>query len=82
MFTIEYVKNAQWSNPSFTHLECDVKFKEFPNEFTNYGIDTRDHSSHCREIIRNVMNGTYPVSNVIKHTAEEWEALLNPETPE
>lgn len=78
MFTIEYVKNAQWSNPDFTHLLCDVKFKEFSNEFTGYGIDIRDSSDHCKEIIKGVMTGVYELSDTIKYTREEWEELQKP----
>lgn len=77
MFTIEYVKNAQWSNPKFTHLNCDVKFTEFPNEFTNYGIDIRDTSPHCKAIIRGVMTGEYAVADTFLFSEEEWENRNN-----
>lgn len=78
MLTIEYVKNAQWSNPERTHMICDIKFEEFNEEFNDYGAMPADPTQHVQDLIKGVMDGTYECDTNPKYTSEEWDALINP----
>ncbi len=58
MFTIEYVKDLQWSNTEHTVFSCVVKYQEFEEELPT-GVDATDPYQHIQEIWARGIVGDY-----------------------
>lgn len=58
MFTLQYAKNLQWSNPEHTTFDCIVKWEEFSEEHP-YGCMQSDHHAHTQELWQRVTAGEF-----------------------